>query len=99
MNLSGGAMHELLSYFAGERKMVRRYALLSIALVAFTFIASQSLVALITFMTPDQPLRISGNTPSNGTRTYTITRSVLDDNLTTGSIGKLNPTRVDPCKN
>lgn len=79
--------------------MVRRYALLSIALVAFTFIASQSLVALITLMTPDQPLRVSGNSTTGVTRTYTVTRSVLDDTLTTGSVGKLNPTRVDPCKN
>lgn len=79
--------------------MVQRYALLSVGLVAFTFIASQSLITLITFLVPDQPLRVSGNAPSTGTRTYTVTRSVLDESLTTGSIGKLNSIRIDPCKN
>lgn len=92
-------MKELMVFISGERGLVRRYILLSIGLVAFTFIAAQSLVALITLMVPDQVQRISANTPPSGTRAYTVTRSVLDESITTGSISKPGAARIDPCKN
>lgn len=88
-----------MSFITGEHGLVRRYLLLSAGLVAFAFVAAQSLVALISFMVPDQAQRISANTPPAGTRTYTVTRSVLDDGITTGSISKPAGVRVDPCKN
>ena len=91
-------MKELMMFVSGERGLVRRYILLSLGLVAFTFIASQSLVTLISMMVPDQTQRISANTAPGGTRVYTVTRSVLDDNLTTGSISKPGTVRIDPCK-
>lgn len=84
---------------SGERGLVRRFLLLSAGLVAVTFVAAQSLVALITFAVPDQAQRISANTPPVGTRLYTVTRSVLDDGITTGSISKPGAVRVDPCRN
>ena len=87
-----------MMFISGERGLVRRYALLSIGLVAFTFVASQSLVAVIAMMVPDQTQRLSANTAPGGTRVYTVTRSVLDDTLTTGSISKPGAVRVDPCK-
>lgn len=92
-------MKELMLFISGERGLVRRYLLLSAGLVAITFVAAQSLVALITLVVPDQTQRISANTPPTGTRLYTVTRSVLDDNLTTGSISKPGAVRIDPCKN
>lgn len=92
-------MKELMLFISGERGLVRRYLLLSAGLVAITFVAAQSLVALITLAVPDQTQRISANTPPTGTRLYTVTRSVLDDNLTTGSISKPGAVRIDPCKN
>ncbi len=91
-------MKELMMIFSSEGKMVRRYALLSVGLVAFTFIAAQSLVALITLLVPDQSQKFSANTAPGGTRNYTVTRSVLDDPLTTGSISKPGAVRIDPCK-
>jgi hypothetical protein len=92
-------MKELMLFISGERGLVRRYLLLSVGLVALTFVAAQSLVALLTLVVPDQTQRISANTPPTGTRLYTVTRSVLDDNLTTGSISKPGTARIDPCKN
>jgi hypothetical protein len=92
-------MKELMLFISGERGLVRRYLLLSVGLVALTFVAAQSLVALITLAVPDQTQRISANTPPTGTRLYTVTRSVLDDGITTGSISKPGAVRIDPCKN
>ena len=94
-------MKELMAIFSSDGKMVRRYVFLSIGLVAFTFVAAQSLVALITFVLPDQSQKFSANSvpASTGTRTYTVTRSVLDDEVTTGSISRPGAVRIDPCKN
>lgn len=78
----------------GEGGMLRRYAVLSLFLVIGTFLAANGLVSLIQQVTPDQSTRLSAHQASQeAPRLYTLTRSVLDDQLTTGSI-----TKVDPCK-
>lgn len=92
-------MKELMLFISGERGLFKRYLLLSAGLVALTFVVAQSLVALITLAVPDQTQRISANTPPTGTRLYTVTRSVLDEGITTGSISKPGGVRIDPCKN
>jgi hypothetical protein len=90
-------MKELMLFISGERGLVRRYLLLSVGLVALTFVAAQSLVALLTLVVPDQTQRISANTPPTGTRLYTVTRSVLDDNnLAFPDTFPLNRTIVRP---
>jgi hypothetical protein len=92
-------MRGFLSIFGRDLPLVRRYLLLSLGLVAFTFIASHSLIALIAVMVPDQTHQFSASSAPPTTRTYTITRSVMDESITTGSIAKPGAVRIDPCKN
>lgn len=92
-------MREFLSMVSGERRFVGRYIMLSTLLVAFTFAAAQGMIALITHFVPDQTTRISANTMGGTTRTYTVTRSVLDDTITTGSVPRPGTAKIDPCRN
>jgi hypothetical protein len=73
--------------------MLRRYVVLSLFLVVGTFLAANGVVSLIQQSIPDQTTRLSAHQASQeAPRLYTLTRSVLDDQITTGSI-----TKVDPC--
>lgn len=92
-------MRDLVALFAGERGMIARAVLFSIGLVAFTLAAGQGVVALLTMAIPDQTQRISANSPPPTARTYTVTRSVMDNAMATGSISPPAGVRVDPCKN
>lgn len=92
-------MRELMTLFSGERGMIGRAVLFSVGLVAFTLAAGQGLVALLTMAIPDQSQRISANSPPPAARTYTVTRSVMDNAITTGSISPPAGVRIDPCKN
>ena len=93
-------MRGIIDFFAGRsNKLLRDFVGASLAIVAFCFGAlllinsaldnlreSRGLISLPPKITkaPDQP--------SNEIRT--VTRSVLDDNLTTGSV---RPIILDPC--
>ncbi|WP_150287768.1 hypothetical protein [Rhabdaerophilum calidifontis] len=90
-------MKSILGLIGGEGVMLRRFLLLSAALVAVTFAAAHGVIALITLVTPDQVGRISATT-AQGTRQYTVTRSVLDDGLQTGSIPRPAGRPADPCR-
>lgn len=93
-------MNGFMGGFFGEGRLFRRALFVAAGIVIATFIAVQSLVALLKVMVPDQPQRFSANgVPANTTRNYTVVRSVLDDQVTTGSIPQPKATRVDPCKN
>lgn len=95
-------MKEVLALLSNERGLVRRAALLSIGLVAFTLAAGQGVIALISKAIPDRAERISANAtpPQAVTRNYTVTRSVMDNAITTGSITpRPAGVKVDPCKN
>jgi hypothetical protein len=93
-------MNGLFSGVFGDGKLLRRSLLVAAGLVALTFVAAQSLVTLVTAFVPDQSQRFSANSaPPAVARNYTVTRSVLDDQITTGSVNTLKPTRVDPCRN
>ncbi|HRE21882.1 MAG TPA: hypothetical protein PKW21_12745 [Rhabdaerophilum sp.] len=84
----------------GDGRLVRRALLVAFGIVVATFIAVQSLVALLKVVVPDQPQRLSANSvPAGTTRNYTVVRSVLDDQVTTGSIPQPKATRIDPCGN
>jgi hypothetical protein len=87
-------MRDWMILNGGEGGMLRRYVVLSLFLVVGTFLAANGLVSLIQQVTPDQSTRLSAHQASQeAPRLYTLTRSVLDDQITTGSI-----TKVDPCK-
>lgn len=90
-------MRTIQDFFRGEFAMVRRYLVLSGGLVVVTFAAAHAVIALITMVTPDQVSRISAN-PPQGSRTYTVTRSVLDDQIQTGSIPRPAGKPADPCR-
>lgn len=93
-------MDGFISGIFGDGRLFRRALLVAAGIVIATFIAVQSLVALLKVMVPDQPQRFSANSvPANTTRNYTLVRSVLDDQVTTGSIPQPKATRIDPCGN
>lgn len=86
-------MKDWLILNSGDGGMLRRYAVLSLFLVVGTFLAANGVVSLIQQVVPDQSTRLSAHQASQeAPRLYTLTRSVLDDQITTGSI-----TKVDPC--
>lgn len=86
-------MKDWLILNSGDGGMLRRYALLSLFLVVGTFLAANGVVSLIQQVVPDQSSRLSAHQASQeAPRLYTLTRSVLDDQITTGSI-----TKVEPC--
>ena len=91
-------MKDLINFIAGDRAMVRRYMILSVLLVGVTLGLSQGVVAVLTAMVPEPMPRIAA-AQATQTRTYTVTRSVLDDQLTTGSIPKPGQAKLDPCRN
>jgi hypothetical protein len=91
-------MNEFLTSIFGEGRVLGRSILVAGGLVALTFVIAQSLVALLSAMVPDQSQRFSANSVPQGTRLYTVTRSVLDDQISTGSVNALKPVPVDPCR-
>jgi hypothetical protein len=89
----GVPMKDWLILNAGDGGMIRRYAVLALFLVVGTFLGANGVVSLIQQVVPDQSTRLSAHQASQeAPRLYTLTRSVLDDQITTGSI-----TKVDPC--
>ena len=87
-------------FFIGERSFARdfikaSFVIVFLATVATNFIAYQ--------LKDDQPLIQTVEAPdsraSEGIRTYSEVRSVLDDEIVTGtSKSQLNRVRIDPCK-
>jgi hypothetical protein len=91
-------MKDLINFIAGDRAMVQRYMILSVLLVGVTLGLSQGVVAVLTALVPEPMPRVAA-AQATQTRTYTVTRSVLDDQLTTGSIPKPGQAKLDPCRN
>ena len=79
----------------GEHKLLRNVLFLALGCVAIFVGAAQGISRLTDPGLPAPAGRIAA---SGETRTYTVTRSVLDGPLTTASIGDLNKVRLDPCK-
>ena len=91
-------MKEIVEFLTGDRAMVRRYLILSVVIAGATLGLAQSIVAALSYFMPDPMPRYA--TGGQGTsRTYTITRSVLDDQITTGSIPRPGQAKLDPCRN
>lgn len=91
-------MKDILEFLAGDRSMVRRYLVLSVVMVGATFAAAQGAVSLVTWLLPE-PMPRYAATSQGQTRVYTVTRSVLDDQITTGSIPRPGTAKLDPCRN
>lgn len=92
-------MKDIVEFLAGDRAMVRRYLLLSVVMVGATLGVSQGVVSLLAYMVPEPMPRYASSPMQGQTRTYTVTRSVLDDQITTGSIPRPGQAKLDPCRN
>lgn len=90
-------MRELFFIIATEKKMIRDYGLAALAIIGLALLGTHGFQAAATILSADrtEKPRVAAD---QGTKVYTITRSVLDDNPTTGSIQALNQVRFDPCK-
>lgn len=77
---------------SGEGGMLRRYIVLTGLLVVGTFAAANGVVSLVRQAVPDQTTRLTAHqAQKEGERHYTLTRSILDDQIMTGSIQKIEP--------
>ena len=88
-------MRDLLFIFSSEKKMLRDYTLIALAL-AGGFYALAHLVGNYagTLASAVQPMPTMQTAPA---RQYTVTRSILDENPATGSIKDLNTIKIEPC--
>lgn len=76
----------------GEGGMLRRYGVLGAFLLVGGYLMADGIMALMHEVMPDQTQRLSAHQAAReSTRLYTLTRSVLDDQITTGSIPKVEP--------
>lgn len=92
-------MRRSLGMVSDSGGMVRRHLVIAAGIGIFMLGIAHALILLVEFALPDEPQRLAAGTPPSGqTRVYTITRSVLDDNLSTGSIPRPKASRVDPCR-
>lgn len=87
-------MRDFFSLFGGDSRMVRDFALMAFGIVGVTLIAAHGLSYLVAINARQEIPQISA-ADRDRTRTYLVTRSVLDDPINTGSINQI---RFDPCK-
>ncbi|MBN8534791.1 MAG: hypothetical protein J0L51_11970 [Rhizobiales bacterium] len=83
-------LREMLFLFSSERRVIRDYMILLFAIVGFAIIGAQATVKAMAWLVPAaQETLVAAPRPAQAaeTRVYTVTRSVLDDRMTTGSIG------------
>lgn len=83
-------LREMLFLFSSERRVIRDYMILLFAIIGFAIIGAQATVKAMAWLVPAaQETFIATPRPAQAseTRVYTVTRSVLDDRLTTGSLG------------
>lgn len=90
-------MRELFFIIATEKKMIRDYMIAAFAIIGLALLGTHGVKAAANFLTVERSPRPAPQAEA-GVKTYTITRSVLDDNPATGSIQNLNQVRFDPCK-
>jgi hypothetical protein len=92
-------MRDYLSLLTGS-SAVRDYAVAGIVLTVLTLVGFHSLYAFVE--STRQTVRVQTaklEKKDEGVRNYTITRSILDDTVATGSIGQSHgrPIVLDPC--
>ena len=91
-------MKDLLFILSSERKMVRNYALMAVGIGCLTLVGVQQLVRVIGTSEINGQQKITASSAPASVKNYTVMRSVLDDQMTTGSISSMNQIRLDPCK-
>ena len=91
-------MKDLLFILSSERKMVRNYALMAVGIGCLTLVGVQQLVRIIGTSEINGQQKITASSAPASVKNYTVMRSVLDDQMTTGSISSMNQIRLDPCK-
>lgn len=81
-------LREGLFLLSSEKRMMRDFTILLLAVVGLAFLAAQGTVKAMEWFVPvaQQSLTPSRMPVQAEARTYTVTRSVLDDRMTTGSI-------------
>jgi hypothetical protein len=90
--VTGVIMKDWLILNCGAGGLLRRYTILSVVLTVGTFVAANGIISLVQQAIPDQTTRLSAHQATQeAPRLYTLTRSVLDDQITTGSIQKVEP--------
>lgn len=76
----------------GEGGLLRRYVALGVFLMVGGYLLADGIMVMMREVMPDQTTRLSAHQAAReSTRLYTLTRSVLDDQITTGSIQKVEP--------
>lgn len=78
--------------------MVRDYSIAAIMLVILSVVGVRAFDTLMGSMRNTVRIETAEvQRPEPAQRNYTITRSVLDDTVATGSIGSSRPVVLDPC--
>lgn len=82
-------LREGLFLLSSEKRLMRDFTILLLAVVGLAFLAAQATVKATEWLVPaaQNSLAIARAPAQPETRNYTITRSVLDDPVITGSIG------------
>lgn len=94
-------LRDMLFLFSSERRAIRDYMILLFAVVGFAILGAQATVKAMSWLVPvAQETFVSQSRPAQAgeTRVYTVTRSVLDDRMTTGSIGPQSRKSADCAK-
>lgn len=83
-------LREILFLASGEKRAIRDYTILLLAIVGLAVIGTQATVKAMNWIVPAAQDRIGTSqrlpAQTGEVRQYTVTRSVLDDPTTTGSI-------------
>jgi hypothetical protein len=93
-------MREIVDFFAGRsNKLLRDFLGASLAIIAICFGALMLINSALDSLRDNRslislPPKITRAPDSQSNEIRTVTRSVLDDNLTTGSV---RPIILDPC--
>jgi hypothetical protein len=81
-------LREGLFLLSSEKRMMRDFTILLLAVVGLAFIGAQATVKAMEWFVPvaQKSLAPSRMAQQPEGRVYTVTRSVLDDRMTTGSV-------------
>lgn len=91
-------MRDLIDLLFGGNKAVRDYAFATIGLGLVAFIAVGAMIHAVEWAERRETRELQAIVTGKD-RTYTVTRSILDDDITTGSLrSSAADTRLDPCK-
>jgi hypothetical protein len=90
-------LRESLFLLSSEKRVMRDFTILLLAVVGFAFLGAHATVKAMEWFVPvaQQTFSIPRNPAQAETRLYTVTRSVLDDRMATGSIGPMAKREAD----